>query len=78
MKTQTKDYGDILLTVGELRELLADLDDHDQVCVETCDQQGDVVDLYPLALDVIDGIKLTDGTEVREVRFCQRPHSNEF
>jgi hypothetical protein len=78
MKTQTqKDYGDILLTVGELRELLADLDDHDQVCVETCDEEGDVEDLYPLALDVIDGIKLTDGTTVREVRFCQRPHENQ-
>ena len=69
-----KTYGDTLLTVKEVRELLADLDDNDQVCIETCDEDGDVQDLYPMSMDVIDGIKLTDGTTVREVRFCQRPH----
>lgn len=71
-----KTYGDTLLTVKEVRELLADLDDNDQVCIETCDEHGDVQDLYPMSLDVIDDIKLTNGTTVREVRFCQRPHAN--
>lgn len=68
--------GKTLYNIGELRYLLEGLDDHDQICVETCDENGDVCDLYPMSLDVIDGIRLTDGTEVREVRFCQRPHEN--
>ena len=69
-------YGTVLQTVGEVRELMQDLDDHDQVCVESCDTEtGDVEDLFPLSLDVIEGIELTDGTIVREVRYCQRPNS---
>ena len=68
--------GSVLQTVGELRYLMEDLDDKDQVCVEACDTEtGDVEDLYPMTLDVIDGIELTDGSNVREVRFCQRPNS---
>lgn len=70
-----KTIGDKLLTVKEVKELLADLDDHDQVCIETCDEDGDVVDLYPMYIDVIDGIKLTTGETVREVRFCQMPNN---
>lgn len=67
--------GDTLNTVGELRAIMSDLDDHDQICIETIDlETGDVEDLYPMSLDVIDGIKLTDGRIVREVRFCQRPN----
>jgi hypothetical protein len=68
-------YGDKIYTVEQLRELMEDLDDHDQICVEACDELGDVEDLYPMTLDVIEGIELTDGTVVREVRFCQRPNS---
>lgn len=67
--------GKTLYNIGELRYLLEGLDDHDQVVVETCDENGDVCDLYPMSLDVIDGIRLTDGTTVREVRFCQRPNT---
>lgn len=67
--------GSTLRTVRELRYLMEDLDDKDQVCVEACDEHGDVEDLYPMTLDVIDGIRLTDGSNVREVRFCQRPNS---
>jgi len=68
--------GETIYKVGELRYLMEGLDDHDQICIETCDTEtGDVQDLFPMALDVIDGIKLTNGTEVREVRFCQRPNS---
>lgn len=67
--------GDTLQTVGQLRELMSDLDDHDQICIETCDEDGDQEDLYPMSLDIIEGIELTDKTIVREVRFCQRPNS---
>jgi hypothetical protein len=69
-----KTYGERLLTVKEVREILSELDDHDQVCIETCDENGDVQDLYPMYMDVIEGIRLTDGTTVREVRFCQMPN----
>jgi hypothetical protein len=59
-------------TVGELKELLADLNDNDQICIETIDlETGDVQDLYPLYLDVIGGIRLTSGEVINEVRFCQ-------
>ena len=69
-------YGDKLITVGELRELMQDLDDHDQICIEGIDlETGDVQDLYPMNLDVIEGIELTNGTIVREVRFCQMPNT---
>ena len=69
-------YGDHIQTVGQLRHIMKDLDDHDQLCIETCDTEtGDVEDLYPMSIDVIDGIRLTDDTIVREVRFCQRPNS---
>ena len=76
MSDRDLQYGTTLQTVGELRILMEDLDDHDQICVESCDTEtGDVEDLFPLSLDVIEGIELTDGTIVREVRYCQRPNS---
>ena len=69
-------YGDRIDTVGQLRVILSDLDDHDQICIEAIDlQTGDVQDLYPMNVDVIEGIKLTDDTIVREVRFCQMMNS---
>lgn len=67
--------GKTLYKMSELRYLMEGLDDHDQICVEACDEHGDVEDLYPMSLDVIEGIELTDGSIVREVRFCQRPNS---
>jgi hypothetical protein len=67
--------GDTLHTVGQLRQIMSELDDHDQICIETIDlDTGDVEDLYPMYVDVIDNIKLTDGSIVREVRFCQKPN----
>ncbi len=61
-----------ILTIGQLREAIKDLDDNDQLALETIHlDTGDTEDLYPFYIDVIDGIKLNDGTKVREVRFCQ-------
>jgi hypothetical protein len=69
-------YGDQIKTLGQLRHILKDLDDHDQLCIETIDTEtGDTEDLYPMYIDVIDGIRLSDDTIVREVRFCQMPNS---
>ena len=57
--------GDTINTVGELKEFLNTLNDNDQVCMETIDlETGDVQDLYPFYIDVIDGIKFTNGTTV--------------
>ena len=68
------DLGDTLLTVKDVRSIMSELDDNDQVVVEACDEHGDVEDLYPMSMDIIEGIELTDGSIVREVRFCQRPN----
>lgn len=68
--------GDQLQTVGELRKLMSDLDANDVICIQTIDlQTGDAEDLYPMNLDVIEGIELNDGSIVREVRFCQMMNS---
>jgi len=68
-------YGDTIDNVQQLRHIMSDLDDHDQLTLVTCDELGDEVDHYPMAIDVIDNIRLTDNTIVREVQFVQRPNS---
>lgn len=61
-----------ILTIGQLREIIKDLDDKDQVVIETTDlETGDAQDLYPFYVDIIDGIQLEDGSEIKEIRFCQ-------
>jgi hypothetical protein len=65
---------DPIITVGQLKEALAELDDNDLLTVEVNDENGDLVDLFNFHIDVIDGIELTYGDVVREVRFCTRPH----
>ena len=61
------------MRIKDLKEYIKDLNDDDQVCIETIDlETGDVQDLYPFYIDVIDGIELTDGRTINEVRFCQR------
>jgi len=68
--------GKTIYTVAELRYLMEGLDDNDQITLVTCDTEtGDEQDHYPLSLDVIEGIRLTDGSIVREVQFVQRPNS---
>lgn len=72
------EYGKKIYTMGELRELTADLSDNDQICIETIDlETGDTEDLYPMYVDVIEGIQLTDGSIVREIRFCQMPNTSD-
>lgn len=63
--------GQQLSNVGEVRQIMADLDDHDIVCLETIDEHGDTQDLYPMYIDVIDNVKLTNDTMCKEIRFCQ-------
>jgi len=73
---QCPSIGDKLNTVGELRNAMSELSDEDQICIETIDTQtGDVEDLYPMYMDVINNIKLRDDTTVNEVRFCQMPNN---
>lgn len=69
-------YGDTVETIGQLKHILGDCDDHDQLTLVTCDTEtGDEQDHYPMAVDVIGNIRLTDDTIVREVQFVQRPNS---
>lgn len=61
-----------IYSIGQLREAIKDLDDNDAVVIETTDlESGDAQDLYPFYIDIIDGIKLEDGSEIKEIRFCQ-------
>lgn len=69
------EIGRKIRTIGEVRELIQDLDNRDIAVLEACDANGDVEDLYPMYIDVIEGIELNDGTIVREVRFCQMPNN---
>jgi len=67
-----KQIGETIYTVKELKEFLNTLNDNDQVVIEATEPEtGDVEDLYTFHMDVIEGIELTDGTVVSEVRFCQ-------
>ena len=68
-------YGDTIENVQQLNHIMSTLDDHDQLTLVTCDEYGDEQDHYPMAIDVIDNIRLTDDTIVREVQFIQRPNS---
>jgi hypothetical protein len=68
-----KQIGETINTVGELKEFLTTLDDNDQVCMEAIDlETGDTQDLYPFHMDVIENLKMEDGSTIREVRFVQR------
>ena len=67
-------YGDTIENVAQLKLIMSDLDDCDQLTLVTCDEHGDEQDHYPMAIDVIDNIRLTDDTIVREVQFVQRPN----
>jgi hypothetical protein len=66
-----------ITTIGELREAISHLSDDDLVILETTDlNTGNAVDLFPFYIDEIEGIQLTDGKIVSEVRFCQMDNSH--
>jgi len=68
------EIGRKIITIGDVRELIADLNDDDIAVIEACDEDGEVEDLYPMYIDVIEGIELLNGKTVNEVRFCQMPN----
>lgn len=56
-------------TVGELMEYLEEnTKPTDQVCFEHVDENGDVQDLYPLTIDLI---QLDIVKDTSEIRFCR-------
>jgi hypothetical protein len=58
-----------IYTIGELRKAISEFSDDDIVVVEIHEGvRGE--DLYEFDIDVIDGVKLTDGTTISEVRIC--------
>ena len=54
-----------ITTVRELKEAINNLNDDDQVCIETVDENNDVEDLYPFYIDTIDNIKLANGNTIK-------------
>lgn len=67
--------GKPIYRLAELRYLLEGLNDNDLLTLVQCDEHGDEQDHYPMSIDVIENIKLTDGTNVREIQFVQHPNS---
>jgi len=58
-----------ILNIGDLREAIKDLSDNDSLVVEIHEGvRGE--DLYEPYIDVIEGIKLADGSVINEVRLC--------
>lgn len=68
------EIGRKVTTIGEIRALISNFDNKDIAVIEACDEDGEVEDLYPMYIDVIEGIELLNGKIVREVRFCQMPN----
>lgn len=74
---EVPDICDRIHTVGELKAFLEQYDDNDCVVMETIDlETGDVIDLYPFHMDVIEGIQLNNGEVIREIRFCQENNND--
>lgn len=62
----------ILNTIKDLREAIKDLNDNDQICIETVDcDNGDTLDLYPISIDIYTNITMLDGSVIKEIRFVQ-------
>lgn len=68
------EIGRKVTTIGEIRALISNLDNRDIAVIEACDEDGEVEDLYPMYIDVIEGIELRDNSIVNQVRFCQMPN----
>jgi hypothetical protein len=65
--------GDTITTIGELRAVLAECDDDDEIILAPCDEDGDETDHYPFYVDIYDGLRDDNtGVEFREVRLCQK------
>ena len=62
-----------IMNIGELKEIIKDLNNEDNIVIETIDlKTQEPLDLYPLYVDVIDmGIK-----NWKEVRFVQMTQDN--
>lgn len=56
-------------TIGDLREAISKFDDNDSVVVEIHEGER-TEDLYQFTIDSIDGVQLTNGTTISEVRLC--------
>jgi hypothetical protein len=58
-----------IYTIGELRKAIRQFNDSDIVVVEIHEgERGE--DLYEFSIDTIDNLRLSNGTEVTEVRLC--------
>ena len=58
-----------ILNIGDLREAIKDLSDNDQLVVEIHEGvRGE--DLYVPTTDLIEGVRLNDGSVVNEFRLC--------
>ena len=58
-----------ITTIGELRKAIADFNDNDIVVVEIHEGSRSE-DLYEFSVDKVIGLRLTDGTQISEVRLC--------
>ena len=57
------------MNVKDLKEAIKNLDDNDDVVIEVHDTVLSE-DLYRFSIDIIDGIRLLDGSIIKEIRLC--------
>jgi hypothetical protein len=58
-----------ITTIGELRKAISEFDDNYIVVVEIHEGHRNE-DLYEFSVDEVIGLRLTDGTEISEIRLC--------
>lgn len=58
-----------IYTIGDLRNAIKYLDDHDALVVEIHEGERSE-DLYTPSIDIIYNVEMEDGTTIREVRLC--------
>lgn len=59
------------MTVKELKKKLNNYDENDFVVLETVDEHGDTIDIYPFIVYAVAGVQTRYGT-CTEVRIVQR------
>lgn len=62
------------MKVKELIQALNEFNDEDYICLSTCNEYGDEIDLFDFYIDSVENCEHHTGKKFTEVRICQLPH----